>query len=281
MQCSGEEYLGTYSSGSWKISPGGSGLARLDQYASLFQEYRIDKWVVKIKPTVGTTSAGTYVAGVSYDYARQPTDFRGIAVLAPKVTGTVWQAATLTASAQRLMRQSWMLTSGTGVSTEETVSGYVCLATDGTDGRTTMSVWVDYSVTLQGPSSVSRAQADDIYTYDSANRRWEHAGHTVTTFSPVDGPVVVDAEVEGSGSSLVAALEKAMDGLAKLHEVTSGGLTYLHLVANNVHAGALAVLSAAAIVRVARAPFRPIGFSWLSPAGVGSTTPRGPSSRVD
>lgn len=280
MQCVGEEYLGTSNAGGWRISPGKSGLNRLDQYARLFQEYRIDKWVVKVKPVVGTTTAGSFVAGISYDYARTPTSFKDIAVLSPKITGTVWQGGTLVASAGRLMRQQWLLTDDRGVTDDEKVAGFVCLALDGAAATTTVAVWVDYSVTLQGPSSVARSAAEHIYTYDSRSRAWKEGETEITQFSAIDGPVVLDVEVKsGDPSGIIAMLGGVADGLQTLHTATVDGITYLHMVADRIRQVATVVATVSTVVRMARAPFRPAAFSWVSGAGGGNSPVKASSSR--
>lgn len=266
MVCSGEEYLGTKQSLSVPISPGITGLTRLDTFARMFEEYKIDRWTVKIRPVVGTTTAGSYVVGGSYDYARPPATFNELAVCSPKATGTVWQPGSISMAPARLMRQKWLITSAKNVTKDESVAGYVGVALDGATSATTVAVWVDYSVTFQGPST--RTQTDDVaYLYNKTSAQWtDDTGRVVQTVTPIEQPVTLDVEIASGDSHIVDAVMQSLATIARhsvqLHRYTVEGITYVHVIADALSQVALTALHAATILHVARAPFRAALRGW-------------------
>jgi hypothetical protein len=130
-----------------RFLPGASLLPRLDQFAALYDLYRINSVEVHYRPAVGTTANGIVHMGIDYDASDTPTTISDITVLDPSVSVTVYREARIRPEISRLQRLKWYFTTSGG--TANAVAGFLCsiispLASSG-------EVWCKYDVTFTSP----------------------------------------------------------------------------------------------------------------------------------
>lgn len=250
----GKENLRTFT-----ILPGKSGLSRLDQFGSMFEQWRLDSWVVHIVPKVGTMVSGSFIAGVYYEEKLQPTTKQEASVLSPKVKGAVWQERTLSVPPSLAQKQRWLFTSGVGVDPADSIAGQVVVVVDGTKDAK-VDVWVSYRITFMGPTSHKRA-LDRVYRADG--RAWKDAdGKPISAIEPEEGPFTADFELSGDAAyvdQMVDFFSRSFRNWQQLQRFVSNGVTYVHGVLSALESLQLAAATATAgtILVLRRRPFRP------------------------
>lgn len=262
-----EEYLGevavpagrSSNLKAYKIIPGGSGLARLDQFGSLFEQWRMERWVVKARPKVGTTISGSYILGVFYESMLTPTTKAEVGALSPKVMGPIWQGATLSVPPNLAQKQRWLYTHGSGVDEADAVAGQIVVAVDGEAEKCRIDLWVSYTITFMGPTAHKRI-GDQYYHLDGSNWK-DQTGKPVTQIPQSDGPYTADFEVGNASyvDRIVSGFTSAFRQWQELHRTVSNGVTYIHGILNGIDAAGLVNVGAqvGAVVALQRRPFRP------------------------
>lgn len=247
-----EEYLGKAAKNKtsrYLICPGKSGMPRLDAYALLYEQYRIERWNVRFTPRVGTTVSGMYVAGIVYSHADNPDGVGEVAALQPKIHHAVWQGGNLSAAPGRLMKQKWMYTWDGKVAVEDSVAGKVAVHLDGDQAE--VDVWVDYAVTFNGPTQSAKNTA---YVLKHDGSSWKLDEQVITKLPDElrDG-YTIDIE---SNSDISSYFEKFFGVFKSLYSWTQSGLYYYHLIADSFAPGyVLPVLRVPIIMYAHRQPF--------------------------
>lgn len=248
---SNEEYLGKAAANKTtllNICPGKSGMSRLDNYAVLYDQYKIEKWNVRFTPRVGTTVSGMYVAGIAYSHLDNPDGVADVAALAPKIHHAVWQGGNLSAAPSKLMKQKWMYVYSAKASAEDTIAGKVAIFVDG--DKAEIDVWVDYAVSFTGPTTAKKEE----HVLQTDGKKWTLDGTVVTTLpAGFDEGYNVDVE----STNLIDSQIKSFFGFVKtLHTYTQTGLYYYHLIADQLASGyVLPVIGAPVIMHLTRQPF--------------------------
>lgn len=247
-----EEYLGTCPGDKTtllSICPGKTGMARLDSYAVLFDQYCIEKWDVRFTSRVGNTVPGMYVAGAVYSHADSPNGLSEVAALQPKVHHPVWEGSHLSISPARLMKQKWMYVYNRLLSKEDSIAGKVAVHVAG--ATAVVDVWVSYSVKFSGPTN-SNSKTELKLVHDG--RDWTLNGKPVTKLPEgFDEGYTVDVE---SNKDVAGSLEKFFDAFKVLDSIVQTSVYYYHVIAGSFIAGAvLPVLGFPVIMHVVRTPF--------------------------
>lgn len=242
----------------FKMLPGVSGLTRLDQFGALFEQWRLDKWIVKVRPKVGTTIGGSYIVGVFYESKLTPTTKQEVSVLSPKIMGAVWQPGTLSVPPSLAQKQKWLYTHGSGVDEADSVAGQIVVAVDGST-ESKVDLWVSYEITFMGPTSHKRV-SDRTYRLDGQTWK-DDTGRVVQTIDPDEGPYTADFEIGDSRyvDRIVDGFRSAFRQWQELQRVVSNGVTYVHGVLSAIDAAQAVQVGAqvGAIVALQRRPFRP------------------------
>jgi hypothetical protein len=152
--------------------PGASRLTKLDQQASLFEQYKLLHCEYKLSPKIGTTEPGHTIAGIDFDTADAPTSSQGVIALSPKVFGPVWSALSpLVVPPSKAMKGNWHYTPK-GMRAKDGMLGAThafCMFSDAP--KASQFVMVKYSVRFAGPTGPQAVQTVE-YTYDATSKKW-------------------------------------------------------------------------------------------------------------
>lgn len=249
------EYLGKSKAKNIPLQPGATGLRQLDNFAAVFENYRWDKISVKVKSTVGSTASGMYFLGVSYESDHIPKTDVDIAACSPALSSTVTRDGTLVVPVRPLMGQPWLSTKAATGEGKAGIAGYVNLV-----GDEEMAIWVDYTVTLSGPTSVSRT-VESGYLFSKLKEQWTDGdGHVIDRVSPSSTPIEVDVEVDSGDAStletVMSALRSVYANLREFHRWVVDGVTFIHAIADAAGQAGLVALPVATIVHQRALPFR-------------------------
>jgi hypothetical protein len=108
----------------------------------MYGRYRINKFVLHWKTSVGTTEKGAIVLAVDGD-AQAVTTVAQASSLYPKWRGSVWAEGNVAINTATLMPQRWL-------TQDETPFTIICSGTGGVQG-TPGEVWCTYDITFMFP----------------------------------------------------------------------------------------------------------------------------------
>lgn len=253
------EYIGPVTSKNVPLRPGSVGARQLDSVAAVFEQYRWDSLSFRLKPTVGANTDGSAFVGLSYEPDHTPTSKTDIASCSPSDSFPVSRERTIVAPVRLLMHSPWLATtSNSGEGNEkESISGYFNVASD-----KALDLWIHYTVTLSGPTSVPRKR-DAGLSY--ADQKWTYtedgSSRIIKRSVPVEGPIDIDLEVASSVDSVIQSVitnvSQIYSGLREIHRFVSGTVTLVHMYADAVIAAGLTALAVPAIIHQRQLPFRP------------------------
>lgn len=255
------EYIASQTSKGVPLQPGSTGARQLDNLAGIFEQYRWDALSFTFRPTVGAQTDGTCFVGISYESDHRPVDKASIAACSPSDSFPVSRERTLTVPVRQLMHSAWLPTkaaSGEGKDSAS-IAGYLNLRSD-----KDVDVWIRYTITLSGPTSVSRVR-DEIYAYNDSTRAWtkQEEGDIVAanTIDARDGPLDLDVELNTDDTTvvdrIVAQLRALYQDLTEVHRMTTRAATLVHMFATGALAARLPVLAVPALIHHRQLPFRP------------------------
>lgn len=248
-----EEYWGTCKTGSTIMScrPGQSNLPRLDQYAFMFETYRILRWAVRFTVRVGSTVSGMYIAGPCYVPGDTAKTIASVAALSPKVHNAIWQPGTLNVPAARLMKQKWMIVPGfDDHDTADSYPGSVCVYVDG--ANCAIDAWVSYEVEFSGPTAGKRSTASLVY--ESKSHTWKFNGVVITEL-PADSEDQFSIDVDSSDSGLIETVKSWFKESNVVDHLTAGSRHLWHLLVHSTVKTVLPQLSQDAILYFTPRPF--------------------------
>lgn len=138
--------------------PGKSGLTRLDQYGAMFEQYRVEKCIVKYRTSSGTTSSGAILLGIDYEASDLPATLHALQVAQPLLRVPVWQSGELLPQLSKLNKAKWMFTAGGTVNnTPGYTAAFAAVASAPAVAAPTIAsygdVWCEYQVRFTGPTA--------------------------------------------------------------------------------------------------------------------------------
>lgn len=129
-------------------------LAWLGNVAKGFDRYKIHSLKYHWRPSVGTTTNGSFAMGVDWDSNVDATKdtYKKTMALSPVFDSPVWQSGTLTLPSNKLQsRKEYFLRGDSKTSDFDMSPGYILLVTEGAPNNTTIGhVWAEYDITLFG-----------------------------------------------------------------------------------------------------------------------------------
>jgi hypothetical protein len=136
--------------------PGSSGSLRLDQFASLFEFYRVLSCRISYRTASATTSQGMVHGGVSFDASKNFVDPLSVSYLDPGFRGPIWSDQTLSVPPDRINRLKWTPTSHSSAS--PTVSAgfefWLALQSNAPADSLVGEIWIDYDIEFMSPYTI-------------------------------------------------------------------------------------------------------------------------------
>jgi len=146
--------------GNYIFWPGSTGSPRLDQYATMFDLYKVNSVKFMYRSSSGTTTSGAILAAIDYDPSITPSSTAALSAYSPRVRGPVWQNMLLTADASKCMKSKWLRTSPNlpttieGIRLGNTVACSLLWSTPlDTTVKTYGDMWVEYDITFASPAT--------------------------------------------------------------------------------------------------------------------------------
>jgi len=143
--------------------PGSTGIAQLDRFAQIHENYQLRRFTVNYKPSAGTTVPGNIIMGI--DYApKNDRDRKDIPLLNPNRAGTIYTSHTLQVDIQKAQKNiAWLETSAAGEPNERDQAFALYLDVQ-TNESNIGQIWVSYVIAFTnatgptGSSDVSKIQ---------------------------------------------------------------------------------------------------------------------------
>lgn len=257
----GSEYLGSKTELQvLEIFPGKTGASRLDTMAGIYELFQIKKWTYRFKPIVSTSTSGYYLAGVCYEATNRPNSEVSIASCQPSVQAPIYKASSISVSPQLVMGQPWLPTANKS----GTSPGAVVL---NVTKNTNVAVWVDYTVSFSGPTSVARST--DVAVLNDPAKGWISDGQQVKNFK-YEYTNNIDIEIGSADQTIVdrviEMLKKGTEAFQELHRFTTGAITFVHSISSFINV-ILSITAVPVIIHVQRRPFPAIRSEWLRYSG--------------
>jgi hypothetical protein len=176
LQVVSKEYIGYTPANAvnhFTIRPGASGIARLDQFGSLYELYHISRFTVYYRPAVGTTTAGMMHLALDYDANDIPGTIAAVSQLDPVETGPVYSPLQLSGDPMRMNKgKAWLYCqAGPAVHYDITSAMAVCYAN--TSDVQAGEVWCEYDITFAGP--VASSQTTSKAKAQMSSLEWKSA----------------------------------------------------------------------------------------------------------
>lgn len=245
-----EEYWGVCSKGSnqLNITPGKSHLPRLDQYAYMYEQYKILSWQVRFTVRVGSTVSGMYLAGPTYIFGDEAKTLHAVSALEPKVHSAVWQGSNLVVPASRLMKQTWMYVPGIDLEDHaDSHAGSVWVFVDGDKAQ--VDAWVSYSVEFSGPTS--NRSGHQVLIFDG--KSWTMNGKAVTSLPDMDTSFALD--IEATDDSVLAHIQSWFAQTNVVDNIKNGSLRLWHVLVDHLNATTLSAMTVPVTIHMVRRPF--------------------------
>lgn len=134
--------------------PDNKAMPFLTSLAKCFDRWKITRATVSWTSAQGTTKAGTIALGMDWDFG-SGTDFDAVTACSPYLSTSIWDVTkVITLPANRLQSRAWYVVPRASGSNYvdygpgRIVYNAVSEVTSGTLGQ----IWIDYTVTLMGPT---------------------------------------------------------------------------------------------------------------------------------
>jgi hypothetical protein len=139
-----------------EFNPGSSGSLRLDQFASLFEFWRLIRCSIFYRTASATTSQGMVHGGVSFDASKNFVEPLSVSYLDPGFRGPIWSDQTLVVPPDRVNRLKWTPTSRSSASQTVQAGFEFWLALQSSAPADTLvgEIWIDYDIEFMSPFTV-------------------------------------------------------------------------------------------------------------------------------
>lgn len=233
-----------------EIFPGNSKLPMLDAMAQIYEEFKVVSWSVSVKSTVGTNSDGSYTCGITYGNEGRPTKAEQIASLAPATSNPVYVPTTISVNPRKVMGANWLPTK----SVQSTKSPGAFMITSDKN----VQLWISYKVLFNGPTAVKRASFDELYEFDTVQRKWLNADGNEVRQVNFEDPVTVQIDVGTNNENMFVTTINAISGVigraTQVHRLWNRVFGAAHYIGTNLIA-TLPQLTVPVIMHVQRRPF--------------------------
>lgn len=251
-----EEYWGVCKPGITQLSctPGKSNLPMLDQFAYMFELYRVLSWEVRFTVRVGSTVSGMYIAGASFNPNDTCSTLQEVSALSPKVHMAVWQPAVLSVPASRLMRQKDLFVPGImKTESDDVLCGNVWVWVDGTSAQ--VDAWVRYNVSFTGPTRARRGEV--TLRYDSKVKKWYLNDKEIKEIPAQD--ISYEVDVESNVDGVWDALSALFSDSRKYEALVNGAIRFWRYAVSGVVGGPLPTLGGDVVAHLSQRPFLAVG----------------------
>jgi hypothetical protein len=143
------------------LHPGQSGLSHLDNFAKIYERYRIHSCTAHYRTLVGTTTNGAVVFGVDWDFkyfgTTAPTSMAEITVKAPSRRSAIWQEFNMPLPSNQLMDRKIKPVLSESTEVGDYISDSVCsllvgMSFDSDSAVKSLGeVWLTYDIEFLGP----------------------------------------------------------------------------------------------------------------------------------
>lgn len=198
----------------WKFFPGISGLARMDNIARTFEQWRLVSFRARYESSTGTTQSGDVMMSVDFDPVDLPTTLSDVQTQVPNIHCPVWKCAALSlspADVKKVNRTTWLYTSAGGATHTGMDEGFGLnvAATGGTTAAMNVGlIFVDYVVEFTNPCNPTHALKQASVAIQSA---------PVAIPSPISGlPGVMPPEGTSAPMSAASIIDTITSALATI-----------------------------------------------------------------
>jgi len=133
--------------------PGASGMTRLDTFAQLYSQYRVEAAELEFRPAVGTNVSGIQVTGFAYDGNDIPSSLSTAMGVEPRFSDVPWVGGRVRLPVDRLMKSKWHFTANGSNPSGFNTTGSVFWHASGTNGAILGNIWLKYRVRFSGPTN--------------------------------------------------------------------------------------------------------------------------------
>jgi len=131
--------------------PGASGMSRLDAFALLYSQYRVEMCELEFRPAVGTNTSGIQVTGFSYDFADVPQNLSTCLSVEPRFSDVPWIGGKVSLPVDRMMKSRWHFTANGSNPSGFNAAGAIFWHASGANGAILGNIWCRYRIRFSGP----------------------------------------------------------------------------------------------------------------------------------
>jgi hypothetical protein len=179
------------------FNPGSSGLTRLDQFSTLYEEYKVVNCLVRYITGVGTTRDGRIIIGCDFEPGDAVSSYADVSIEEPHCRSAVWENMNMVVPVDKIMKGKTWLACRTSEPSEQ---GFALdVAVDGDADITYGEVWVRWTVEFSSPTNGKQ----DVATSSDV---------LATVEVPLDTDNLPVAQVESFSNDVEAASEPVVSG---------------------------------------------------------------------
>lgn len=149
----GKELIATLdapSNGMIYLTPGMTKASRLDNMATLWEKWRVDKVAIRTSSSAAANSGGSLMIGYDADLSSTSTvDRATVAACSPGASGTLWKDLVLPVPSQLINQSAW--TSVQSSTQTKLGPGFIYIVT-GATAAAVIDVWLEYSYIFSSPA---------------------------------------------------------------------------------------------------------------------------------